>query len=149
MARILTEPTAPENQFELAIAIADYIENFHKPTRGHSSLGYLAPAHSKIYTRPRQGWSGFHLASTRSRPRMVHDLRPAGSDQHPGWLSRRSPCTPHGSGFRAPSLLSRPGSDTLLTHVKLSGNGDSLTHLKMSGNDEPSARRGPPDDRRH
>ena len=36
---------------------------------------------------------------------------------------------------------------TLLTQVKLSGNGDSLTHFKMSGNDEPSARRGLPDDR--
>ena len=36
----------------------------------------------------------------------------------------------------------------LLTHVKLSGNGDSLTHLKMSGNEAPSARRGLQDGRR-
>jgi transposase InsO family protein len=28
---------------ELAIAIADYIENFYNPTRRHSALGYLSP----------------------------------------------------------------------------------------------------------
>jgi transposase InsO family protein len=28
---------------ELAIAIADYIENFYNPSRRHSSLGYLTP----------------------------------------------------------------------------------------------------------
>ncbi len=28
---------------ELALAIADYIENFYNPTRRHSSLGYLTP----------------------------------------------------------------------------------------------------------
>ncbi len=32
-------------------------------------------------------------------------------------------------------------ADLLLTHVKLSGNGDSLTHLKMSGNGGVSPRR--------
>jgi putative transposase len=28
---------------ELAIAIADYIENFYNPRRRHSSIGYLTP----------------------------------------------------------------------------------------------------------
>ncbi len=37
---------------ELALAIADYIENFYNPTRRHSSLGYLTPTEFEALHSP-------------------------------------------------------------------------------------------------